>query len=102
MGMPAVRRRWTATQVRALRATTPLATPRYELVDGELLVTSSPTGPHQIAVRVLLGELIPYLTANPVGEVLTSPFDVELEPDGGQGIPGFGRALGSAKRRMRR
>lgn len=81
MGMPAVKRRWTATQVRALRAATPLATPRYELVDGELLVTSSPSGPHQIAVRVLLGELIPYLTANPVGEVLTSPFDVELEPE---------------------
>jgi hypothetical protein len=40
MGMPAeLRRRWTAREVRQLIDESPLATPRYELVDGELLVT---------------------------------------------------------------
>jgi Uma2 family endonuclease len=81
MGMPAAKRRWTASEVRALRKASPLATPRYELVDGELLVTSSPNGPHQFAVKELLLALDRYLQANPVGSVLTSPFDVEMEPD---------------------
>lgn len=81
MGMPAVKRRWTAADVRALRDASPLATPRYELVDGELLVTSSPNGPHQFAVKELLLALDAYLRANPIGSVLSSPFDVEVEPD---------------------
>jgi Uma2 family endonuclease len=81
MGMPAVKRRWTAADVRALRDASPLATPRYELVDGELLVTSSPNGPHQLAVKELLLALDAYLRANRIGSVLTSPFDVEVETD---------------------
>jgi Uma2 family endonuclease len=58
-----------------------LATPRYELVDGELLVTPSPNWPHQRAVRILVRDLGQYLTAHPVGEVGFSPFDVEPEPE---------------------
>jgi Uma2 family endonuclease len=82
MGMPAaVRRSWTLAEVRALIDANPLATPRYELVDGELLVTPSPIGPHQKAVRELLVALATYLRQNPVGEVLDSPFDIELEPE---------------------
>jgi hypothetical protein len=42
MAMPAVGRRWTAREVREIIDKNPLATPRYELVDGELLVTPSP------------------------------------------------------------
>jgi len=81
MGMPAaVRRIWTLAEVRALIDANPAQTPRYELVDGDLLVTPSPIGPHQKAVRELLVELGNYLRQNPVGEVLDSPFDVELEP----------------------
>ena len=82
MGMPAaVRRVWTLAEVRALIDANPAPTPRYELVDGELLVTPSPIGPHQKAVRELVVELGTHLRQNPVGEVLTSPFDVELESE---------------------
>ena len=54
MGMPAVERRWTAREVRRLIGESPLQSPRYELVDGELLVTSSPNRPHQLAVAEML------------------------------------------------
>jgi Uma2 family endonuclease len=81
MVMPAINRRWTASEVRQLIATNPLATPRYELVDGELLVTPSPTWPHQRAVQILMRELSMYLRAEPVGHVGDSPFDVEPEPE---------------------
>jgi Uma2 family endonuclease len=81
MAMPAVKRRWTAREVRQLIAESPLATPRYELVDGELLVTPSPNWPHQRAVGLLLLALNEYLKQQPVGRVATSPFDVELAPE---------------------
>jgi Uma2 family endonuclease len=82
MGMPAaIRRHWTLAEVRSLIDANPGPTPRYELVDGELLVTPSPIGPHQKAVRELVLELGIYLRRNPAGEVLNSPFDVELEPE---------------------
>lgn len=79
MVMPAKQRRWTAREVRDLIAKSPLASPRYELVGGELLVTSSPNEPHQGAVSLLLTALVEYLTRNPIGRAYTSPFDVELE-----------------------
>jgi Uma2 family endonuclease len=81
MAMPAAQRRWTAREVRQLIADSPLATPRYELVDGELLVTPSPNEPHQRAVLLLVLALHEYLERNPIGQVYMSPFDVELEPD---------------------
>jgi len=80
MAMPAMeRRRWTAREVRQLIADNPLQTPRYELVDGELLVTPSPIPPHQSAVLLLAHALFEYLARNPVGQVYISPSDVELE-----------------------
>lgn len=81
MGMPARERRWTPSEVRHLIADNPLQAPRYELVDGELLVTPSPTAPHQRAVALLWKALDDYLQRNPVGDAYLSPFDVELEPD---------------------
>jgi Uma2 family endonuclease len=51
------------------------------LVDGELLVTPSPVLRHQRAVRLLVVALDAYLESSLVGEVLTSPFDLELEPE---------------------
>ena len=81
MAMPALKRRWTAREVRQLIADNPLAAPRYELVDGELLVTPSPTWPHQRAVQGLVRELSAYLRTEPIGHVGESPFDVEPEPE---------------------
>jgi Uma2 family endonuclease len=80
MAMPATQRRWTANEVRQLIAESPLATPRCELVDGELLVTPSPTWSHQRAVVLLVKALEEYLESHPVGVVCVSPSDVELEP----------------------
>jgi Uma2 family endonuclease len=80
MAMPAsARRRWTRAEVIALIDANPFKTPRYELVDGELLVTPSPGSAHQAAVRELMVELSLYLRVTPVGEVFDSPFDVEVE-----------------------
>ena len=82
MAMPAESaRRWTAREVRAVIATNPLATPRYELVSGDLLVTPSPSASHQKAISELFRVLLPYLEREPVGVLITSPSDVELEPE---------------------
>jgi Uma2 family endonuclease len=81
MAMPAVERRWTAREVRQLIAESPLQTPRYELVNGELLVTPSPIGLHQRAVALLWKALDDYLQRSGVGDAYISPSDVELEPN---------------------
>ena len=82
MGMPAaVRRRWTLAEVRALTDANPSYTPRYELVDGELLVTPAPGALHQAAALELAVALRAYLRETGIGEVFMSPFDVELRPD---------------------
>lgn len=82
MAMPAESvRRWTAREVRDLIAAAPFATPRYELVEGELLVTPGPSRWHQRAVVELIVALNAYLKVEPIGLVFTSPSDVELEPE---------------------
>ena len=82
MAMPALQpRRWTAAEVRKLTADNPMLTPRYELVDGELLVTPSPGPPHQRTVAALYRALHAFVLASHVGEVYVSPSDVELEPE---------------------
>ena len=81
MVMPATAKCWTADEVRALIEANPLQTPRYELIDGELLVTSAPNYDHQRAVSRLWRLLDDYLRVHGVGEAAVSPFEVELEPE---------------------
>src|ERR1051325_1368674 len=79
MAMSAIAKRWTGSEIRALIEANPLHTPRYELIDGELLVTPGPNFDHQAAVRQLMLALARYLDTERVGEVCFSPFDIELE-----------------------
>ena len=80
MAMPALRRRWTTSDVRALmREDRPW--PRYELIDGELLVTPAPRSVHQQVVFELCVLLDAYLEREPVGLAMLSPSDLELKPD---------------------
>jgi Uma2 family endonuclease len=78
MGMPQSATHWTAAMVRAL----PDDGNRYEVVDGELLVTPSPTGLHQSAVGLLLTALDTYARSQRIGVAMVSPSDVELDPEG--------------------
>jgi len=76
MGMPQTVEQWTAAMVRAL----PDDGKRYECVDGELFVTPAPRLLHQRAVGQVFIRLYAYLQEYPVGEVLTSPADIEFDP----------------------
>lgn len=63
---------WTAEMVRAL----PDDGNRYEIVDGELLVTPSPRAAHQSAVTLLVVALESYLRGRGLGAALAAPADV--------------------------
>jgi len=76
MHMSSLAREWSADEVRAL----PEDGNRYEVVDGELLVTPAPALIHQRAVRGLLGPLDAYVTRQGLGEVVFSPADVAYGP----------------------
>lgn len=80
MAMPGLRRRWTAAEVRALLDET-RPSPRYELIDGELLVTPSPSPVHQRAVRILQRILEDYCLVHTIGEVFHSPADLSLDEE---------------------
>jgi len=77
MGMPHASLPWTADRVRAL----PDDGKRYELIDGELLVTPSPSPAHQRALSALLERLLPYLRSTATGQALTSPADLAFGED---------------------
>ena len=76
MGMPQATERWTAEMVRAL----PDDGNRYEVVDGELLVTPAPRLLHQEAVARLLFLLREHADRYGLGYVLHSPADIEFDP----------------------
>ena len=77
MGMAAPYTRWTADR----RAALPDDGRRYEIIDGELFVTPSPSVRHQRAALALAVRLRAYLAAHPVGEVIIAPADVEFSDD---------------------
>jgi Uma2 family endonuclease len=79
MGMPAIRRRWTPADVRALMDAQ-RGWPRYELIDGELIVTPAPAPVHQFAIALLLRTLYDYVGEQGIGIAVTSPADLELRP----------------------
>lgn len=71
---------WTAEQVRAMQDEAH-HWPRYELVDGLLLVTNAPRPVHQIVIGELHVALHGYVRANRLGLLLASPSALELEPN---------------------
>lgn len=81
MGMPAQREKgaWTEAEFYAARDAAPPGE-RWELVDGEVLVTPSPHWVHQRAVVRLLELIVSYVRAQGVGETFVAPLDVKLEP----------------------
>ena len=102
MGMPAERtRRWTAREVRHLIANQKAHWPRYELVDGELLVTPAPRAVHQMAVGELFFALAGYCRASGVGTAMMSPADIELEPEDVRQPDVFVLPIGEGRRILR-
>ena len=80
--MPAQRapnRRWTEEEFYTARDAAPPGE-RWELVDGEVLVTPSPHWAHQRIVVRLTVLLDAYVRTHALGEVFSSPLDVKLEP----------------------
>jgi len=67
---------YTADMVRALNEDNPRWWPRYEVVEGELLVSPSPGEPHQWIAIELAVELHAYLRCFPIGAVYTAPADI--------------------------
>ena len=75
MGMPALQdRRWTALEVDAMQEADP--SHRYQVVDGELLVSPGPRRVHQRSVVELLRLLGDYLDTWDVGDLLAGPGQV--------------------------
>src|SRR5689334_14953696 len=80
MGMAAPSKVWTRDEVLALQDAAPPGV-RYELIDGELLVSPSPNDPHQQCVAALLYLLYGYCKRHKIGRGLTSPADLALEDE---------------------
>lgn len=76
MAMPAQNTEWTAEMVRAL----PEDGNRYEVLDGELLVTPAPSYRHQAVLARLYDLVAPYVNHHALGWTLWSPADIEFSP----------------------
>lgn len=76
MGMPMQHTDWTAEMVRAL----PDDGKRYELVDGELLVSPAPSWTHQFVLLRLYKLIDAYVEEHSLGWTLVAPADIEFTP----------------------
>jgi Uma2 family endonuclease len=74
MDMAPATKRWTREQVLAL----PDDGNRYELIDGELLVSPSPRLIHQRAVAALYDRVAPYVRGHRLGWIGLAPADLDL------------------------
>jgi Uma2 family endonuclease len=54
---------------------------RYELIEGELLMTPSPVTKHQRISRELEFEILKFVRENDLGEVFYAPYDVYLDDE---------------------
>ena len=72
MGMPARQTEWTADMAMAL----PDDGNRYEVLDGELFVTPSPSRIHQSAIMALVRVLDPYVRLHRLGWLYFAPADI--------------------------
>jgi len=81
MGMPAraPHRLWTEEEFYTARDAAPTGE-RWELVDGELLVTPAPHWMHQRIIGRLFLLLDAFVRAHGLGETFLSPLDVKLQP----------------------
>jgi Uma2 family endonuclease len=52
--------------------------PRYEFIDGQILVTPSPNSSHQRIVVLLARLLDPFVLEHRIGQLLVAPFDVRF------------------------
>jgi Uma2 family endonuclease len=84
MGMPTLPTTgWTVDMLETL----PDDGKRYEIIDGELLVTPAPDLAHQVVAGELYARVREYLRAHPVGRAVMAPADVRVgdrtsvEPD---------------------
>ena len=77
MHMLPTERHWTVDEVLAL----PSDGNRYEVVDGELLVTPAASVKHQYLLGELYARLRAYLEAQPVGTVFFAPADCFIDAD---------------------
>ena len=81
------RRRWTYAEYASLPVPSEARGTRYEVIDGALFVTPSPTRSHQEIVGHLFWQLYGFSRGHGLGKVFVSPFDVlfgegdYVEPD---------------------
>jgi Uma2 family endonuclease len=76
MPMPMLKREWIVADLADL----PGDGNRYEVLDGELFVTPSPSADHQAAVQLLHRLIADYLDREPIGFVFVAPGDVTFSP----------------------
>ena len=74
---PTAERRYTLEEFERLRDAAPPG-PRYEYLDGEILLSPSPNLVHQRIVVRLTVLLEPFVRDNRLGELVVSPFDVRF------------------------